>query len=136
MVLKNHFKIAYDIGYRTFTYATGLCSIAGVSNAIRESIRGYDFNEAFARAYINHSKLSILTGLSFPIIFNILQKSDHLRLYGNLYQGLLMMMFLALHHHEGTQNPELAVLPVATTAFFMINRHISEIKNLEQRIGK
>jgi len=62
----------------------------------------------------------------YPIAHKLMEKTDHYRLYANLFNLVVGATFLTLHTHLGTENPLPAVLPSVAIGAAMTNRQVTE----------
>ena len=114
----------YDVCYRSLNYAIGFSSVAGLGNSL--SADNISFNEAFGQSFTSQFAPSFLLSVVYTPLFLQFQKSNHYRLYANLYQAGLTTMFLALYYYSGTENPVETVATMSAIAFPMVNKHVSE----------
>ena len=64
-----------------------------------------------------------------------MEKTNHYRLYANLFNLGVGATFLALHTHLGTENPLSAVLPSVAVGTAMTNRQVTEVqRSLEDKV--
>jgi hypothetical protein len=104
--------------------------MAGVGDGLASD----DFKAGFGQGFVNHFPWAFITSNSYSIVFRFLQKTNHYRLYANLYQAALTTGIVAYHYYVGTDHPLETALPVAAIMFPMLNKHVSDTQKLEERL--
>ena len=130
--MKPSLKKAYNTLYWNLHYSLSYSSVAGLGNGLGNINEGESFNEGFSSGYINHFPTSFLFSFTYPLVLSQLKKTNHYRLYANIFQVGMTATILAAHYWLGTENPISAVAPMTAIAFPMINHHVS--KTLEEKV--
>jgi hypothetical protein len=124
-------KKAYDVTYRNLGYTLSGCSMAGVGNGLASQ----DFKAGFGQGFVNHFPWGFAVSYTYSIVFHFLQKTDHYRLYANLYQAAITTGIVAYHYWVGTDHPFETALPVAAIIFPILNKHVSDTQKLESMLS-
>ncbi|MBN2101950.1 MAG: hypothetical protein JW716_03705 [Candidatus Aenigmarchaeota archaeon] len=132
MQTKEDMKKLKGIGnvlYWDFYYSTGYGGIAGLSNGLSNMGKGKSFSDGFGEGYVNNFSLGMGVNLAYPVIFRQLQKTNHYRLYANLFTLGINAGFLGWHYLTGTDNPLQTTLATTAAGLLMANKHVSETIN-------
>jgi hypothetical protein len=118
---------------RDINYSIRCTSMAGLANAIPRLGLEKEVNYLFGQGFINNLKLGIYTNILFPIFFNIFKRTNHYRLYANLYNFVFIAGFTYWHYYKGTENTELLIALVSTASLYTTNKYVSQ--DLEKRLN-
>ncbi len=133
--LKPVAKKLYNSLYWDLYYTVGYSSMGGLGNGVANINEGNSFSEGFGEAYVNNFPMGMAVNLIYPLVFNKLKNTKHYRLYANLFTAAVNLGFLAWHYYAGTENPVQTMVPNTAIGLAMANRHVTETKNLEEKIS-
>ncbi|MFC1732027.1 hypothetical protein ACFL6I_17050 [candidate division KSB1 bacterium] len=125
--LLDKIKKAYDTTYRAVGYSISSSSIAGLGNGLASDY----FKNGFGEGFVNHFTLAFPLSCTYPVLFERMRDSKHYRLYANSYHIGITTVMCLFHYIVGTENPIETVAPIALISFPILNRHVSETKNIE-----
>ncbi|MDP1695157.1 MAG: hypothetical protein Q8L34_06485 [Candidatus Woesearchaeota archaeon] len=133
--LMNLGKTIKDAAYWTTYYTVGFSSVNGLGNGLANYQQGNDFSNGFGEAYINNFAPGLIINLLYPMAHNHMQRTDHYRLFANLFNVAVGAAFVGLHAHLGTENPLAAVLPSVGIGAVMTNAQVSQVQQtLESKL--
>ena len=116
--------------YWTVLYTTAFGILAGFGNAFPDLNLGFAIVlYAFAQGFLNNTYLSIFINIVYAKAINLMNKSENIRMYGNLFCGFTLFLFLLWHYFIGTQNPIATISLQAILAFILTNYQINSLKN-------
>ncbi len=113
-----------------FYYLIAFGALAGIGNSLSELNSGLKILlPLFWQGFLNNSYLSILITIIFAKSVNLLSTKKHFRLNVNIFNAIIMVLFLLWHYIIGTENPLQAMVLPALLSLFLINHHVSAVKN-------
>tara|TARA_B100002003_G_C13975755_1_gene472037 strand:+ start:237 stop:659 length:423 start_codon:yes stop_codon:yes gene_type:complete len=117
-----------EAAYWTTYYTVGFSSMNGLGNGLANEHQGESFSDGFGEAYVNNFLPGLAINSIYPVAHKLMQKTDHYRLYANLFNLGVGATFLALHTYLGTENPLPAVIPSVAIGAAMTNRQVTEVQ--------
>jgi hypothetical protein len=119
-------------------YIAGFSVASGLGNGLEFSERNITLDYSlFNQGFRNHLKLAGIVATTYPFVMNALSKTNHHRLYANLYQVMWSCCFFAWHTYQGTDNSLETITPTTIAGFLMLNYQVSKIKHsLEEKINE